>query len=264
MKKTLENVVEELAQKYDNAFFLVDGDSMKGDLCRIKGLDQTKVIYLYDYMAVGSATPEILSEEFIRMRADALSGAPYGEYTVEEYERENASELRKLLEMKGAEIILLQYDCYVSQIWQLTMQAYIEQEKLAKEITRVIVCEGNHSFLAKEIKVIDVFGSHSAYCELVCNHKTIDLSRYLIDKKTVEYYLDINSEVGNLTKYICEVSSGFEDPYTACGMFLYDFQEGGLGDREFLQIAYKTLSEKTEHQDVIKKWNKERKRRNLS
>lgn len=260
---TLKNAIHEIIKKNSTATFLVDGDTLQGDICSYKCPSSAKFIFVRDYMATGTAAPVILSKEFIAMRTEAWSN-PYDTepYTTEKYEVECASVLRELSEIKPTDIILIQFDCYVSQIWQLTMQAYIEQLGIANKVKRLCFYDDCKSdFYVSHFDEIDIKGAHEAYCQLVCRHEPRDLMNYLIDAEAVECYLDINSPTGPLREYICKTSSTFESPYHACGIFFRDYPKWGLGDGEFIMIAMQTLSQNPKYAETVKKWKRILKRR---
>lgn len=260
---TLKNAIHEIIKKNSTATFLVDGDTLQGDICSYKCPSSAKFIFVRDYMATGTAAPVILSKEFIAMRTEAWSN-PYDTepYTTEKYEVECASVLRELSEIKPTDIILIQFDCYVSQIWQLTMQAYIQQLGIANKVKRLCFYDDCKSdFYVSHFDEIDIKGAHEAYCQLVCRHEPRDLMNYLIDAEAVECYLDINSPTGPLREYICKTSSTFESPYHACGIFFRDYPKWGLGDGEFIMIAMQTLSQNPKYAETVKKWKRILKRR---
>lgn len=259
---TLKNAIGEIIKENPSATFLVCGDSLLGSIRSYKYPNSTKFIFARDYMAIGTADPVILSKEFIALRTEAWSN-PYNiSYTTEKYEVKCASALRKLSEMKPSDIILVQFDCYVSQIWQLTMQAYIEQLGIADKVKRLCFYDDCFSdFYVSHFNEIAVRGAHEAYCQLVCRHEPRDLREYLIDPEAVECYLDINSLAGPLREYIRKTSSTFDSPYHACGIFLQDYENWGLGDGEFLMIAMQTLSQDPKYAETVKKWTHILKRR---
>ena len=249
LKKAIHNIIKENPM----VTFLVDGDSLLGDIRSYKYPSGAKFIFVRDYMATGTAEPTILSEEFIALRTEAWNN-PYDTepYTTEKYEVECASALRELSEIKPTDIVLVQFDCYVSQIWQLTMQAYIEQLGIADRIKRLCFYDDCKSdFYVSHFDEIDIKGAHEAYCQLVCRHEPRDLTKYLIDSEAIDCYLDINSPTGPLCEYICKISSTFENPYHACGIFFRDYPKWGLGDREFIKIAMQTLSQNQKYAETI-------------
>ena len=214
-------------------------------------------------MATGTAAPIILSKEFIALRTEAWNN-PYGfePYTAEKYEAECASALRELSETKPSDIVLVQFDRYVSQIWQLTMQAYIEQLGITDKIKMLCFYDDCKSdFYVSHFDEIDVKGAHEAYCQLICRHEPRDLTNFLIDAEAVDCYLDLTSPAGPLREYICKTSSTFESPYHACGIFFRDYPKWGLGDGEFIMIAMQTLSQNLKYAETAKKWKRILKRR---
>ncbi len=254
---TLKETIAQLIESNPNTIFLVDGDSLRGDCSKIKGFNRDKFIFVRDYMAVGTAAPEVLSPEFISLRIESLCG-PFGNklYSEKAYEQECISGLRSLAHMPAAEIVLIQYDCYVSRIWQMTMMAYIEQLGCSNCVKRILFYDGERTFGVSRMDDISVEGAHEAYCRIVCEKKMIDLSQYLISEEAVACYFDINSSDGKLRQYIRDVSSGYDKHASATGQFLYDFADWGLGDGEFIRIAYQTLSEDPRFEAVAKKWKK--------
>lgn len=261
---TLENAIHKIIRENPAATFLVNGNTIQGDIRSYSCPKTASFIFVQDYMAVGTAAPNILSQEFIALRAEALT-YPFDKIltvTTEKYEDEFASSLRELAEIKNANIVLLQYDCYVSQIWQLTMQAYIEQLGIATSVKRVCFCEtDDYNFAASNYAEISIQGSHNAYCQLVCHHEAIVLARYSIEQAAVECYLDINSTTGALRNYICETSSKYDNPNSACGIFFRDFPQWGLWDIDYFKIAVETLSQNPKYAETVKKWKRILKRR---
>lgn len=253
---SLKDALHQIIQQNPTATFLVDGTSLRGDIRSYNCPNSANFIFVRDYMAVGIGAPEILSEDFITLRVAALNGPYIGPCTIERYEKEFAAELRELPKYKDSKIFLLQFDCYVSQIWQLTMQAYIEQIGFADSIKRVCFNDAGANFSVSQVDTIAIEGSHDAYCKLVCEHKSVNLKKYFITEEAVRCYLDINSETGALRDYICETSSQFNNPFHAAGQFLSDFQAWGLGDGEFLTIALQTLSRDANYKKTLQKWGK--------
>lgn len=247
----LENAVQKIIENYANAVFIVDGDVLRRTIHFYPNKDKAKFIYFTDNMAVGSASADILSDDFIALRAEILNNLHC--YSVENYKK-GCDELKGVSEYKNAEIILLQFDCYMSQIWQLTMQAYMEQLEITEHIKRL--CIDYSSFRINSVDNIDIDGSHNAYCNLLCRHKYINSERYLIETEAVECYLDINSTNGELRNYIRNVSSQFENPFKACGKFFHDFPKWGLGESEFFKIAVETFSQDEKYVDIMKKWKR--------
>lgn len=260
---TLKNAIHEIIKKNPTATFLVDGDTLRGDIRSYKCPNSAKFIFVRDYLATGTVAPIFLSEEFIALRTEAWNN-PYDTepYITEKYEVECASALRELSEIKPTDIILVQFDCYVSQIWQLTMQAYIEQLGIAGSVKRLCFYDDcKTDFYVSHFDEISVKGAYEVYCQLVCRHEPRDLAKYLIDAEAVDCYLDINSPAGPLREYICETSSSFENPYHAYGVFLRDYEKWGLSESEFLMIAMQTLSQNSEYSETVKKWKRILKRR---
>ena len=254
---TLRKTINKIIKENPYATFLVNGDTIRGDILSYKCPNSARFIFVRDGMVVGTAAPDILSKEFIVLRAAVCNNPYYKPYTVEEYETDFASELKKLSAIKHSEIVLVQSDCYVSQIWQLTMQAYIEQNGIASRVKRICFYDNcKADFYVSHIDEISVEGAHAAYCQLVCRHKTTDLSKFLISEEAVNCYLDINSPTGQLREYICNTSSRFENYYSAYGNFLSNYEKWGLDHSEFLWIATQTLSQFPKYAKVIKVWNK--------
>ena len=211
----------------------------------------------------GTAAPIILSKEFIALRTEAWNNT-YGfePYTAEKYEAECASALRELSETKPSDIVLVQFDRYVSQIWQLTMQAYIEQLGITDKVKMLCFYDDCKSdFYVSHFDEIDVKGAHEAHCQLICRHEPRDLTNFLIDAEAVDCYLDLTSPAGPLREYICKTSSTFESPYHACGIFFRDYPKWGLGDGEFIMIAMQTHSQNLKYAETAKKWKRILKRR---
>lgn len=256
----LFDVLDKLLKQYPNSTFLIDGDTLRGEFKSLININLGKFVFVRDYMGTGTGAPEILSTKHIAYRAKEFD-CPWDDtvsYTSDDYERDCAAELRTLSERKDAEIVLVQFDCHISSIFQLTMQAYIEQLGITDHIIRVVFCERCANFRAEFICIkcdtILVAGSHQAYCLLVCEHKAVKLLKYLISNTAVKSYLDIHSPAGKLANYIRNTSSCFDNPFCAAGIFLRDFPRLGLGDFEFLRIAYSMLNNDARYYDVAKKW----------
>jgi len=256
----LIKVIDKLLIRHPDATILVDGNSLCGDFAPFIRLNRGKFIFVRDYMGTGTAAPEILSPEFIALRVRKFND-PQGKkkYSATDYEWEVASALRVIPDRKGTEVIFVQFDCHLSQMWQLTMQAYIEQSMIADHITRIVFCEKHinksHSeWICTKYDTIPVARSHEAYCQLICQHKKMKLSHFFISSAAVKSYLDVNASNGKLAAYIRNVSSTFDNPFFAAGRFLRDFPRLGLGDMDFLRIAYYTLEKDEEYQAVAKQW----------
>ena len=203
---------------------MVAGDSLRGDICSYRLPERGRFIFVHDCVAAESAIGK-------------LAGAEY------------------------SEIVLVQYDCYVSQIWQLTMQAYIEKFEISDHIKRICFYDGESDFRISRIDEIKIVGSYDAYCQLVCKHMRTELSQYLIDAEAVEYYLDIYSQTGKLRHYICQTSAKYDSPYDAYGVFCRDYPLWGLGDREFMMIAMETFSKDPQFAETAKRWKRILKKR---
>ena len=256
----LFEVLNKLIAQHPNTTFLIDGDSLRGEFKRLIDTNPGKYIFVRDYMGTGIGAPEILSAEHIAHRIKEFC-YPWNDsvtYTSDNYEQECATELRTLSEKKDTEIVLVQFDCHISSVFQLTMQAYCEQLGITDHIIRVVFCEKSDSvrteFICCKYDTIPIAGSHQAYCKLVCEHRYVQLSKYLISSTAVKSYLDVHSPTGKLAEYIRNTSSSFDNPFSAVGMFLRDFWRLGLGDLEFLKIAYSTLVDDPKYYKVAKKW----------
>lgn len=144
--------------------------------------------------------------------------------------------------------------------FQLTMQAYIEQLGVADYITRVVFVEQikhhHYDFVCNKFDRIPVTKSSDAYCRLVCQHKPVKLSQYKISQTVVKAYLDIYAPQGKLAQYIRTTGSTVDNPFAATGVFLKDYRRLGLGDFEFLRIAYTILDEDERFSDTVQKWKK--------
>lgn len=194
----IEEAIQKIIEHSTNAVFIVSGDIFCGDIRLCPNRDKARFIYLRGDIPFGKSVPDILSDEFVELRAKALDDPL--ERTAESY-----NELKCLSKYKNAEIILLQFDWYMLQIWQLKMQAYIEQIGITNRIKRL--CIDDSSFCINSVDDIDICGSHKAFYSLVCRHKPINSERYLIEPAAVKCYLDINSTNGELHAYIKNISS---------------------------------------------------------
>ena len=153
--------------------------------------------------------------------------------------------------IKKSTIVLVQYDCFISQIWQLTMEAYIEHLGINDHIQRVC--------FDKDINVsrydrITVNGAQEAYYQLVCQHRQVDLSEYLITPQAVQCYLDIHLQNGVFYNHICNISSRFENPHSAYFAFIREFPEWGLDLTDFMKIAMKVFSDNPLYIKTAEKW----------
>lgn len=250
-QETICEAIEALLQKHSNAVFLVNGTSFYGELHKFSCADREKFLMIGDYMATGAVDREILSEKYIEMRTKEFND-PWGEiYTKQEYERDCVSKLRSLAKREKAEVILVQFDCLVSQIWQLTMQAYVEQIGISDHVTRLVFC---HDFSVGENNRIFILGSYDAYCQLMCQHKKIDVSRFMITHAAVDCYLAIHTTENIFKEYILKKSATFDTPYSAFIAFSKDFPQWGLEDRDFMRIAYNTMCASGRYKDVAKRW----------
>ena len=242
----VEEAIQKIIERSANAVFIAGGDIFRGNIRRCPNRDKAKFIYLRGDISYGEAVPDIHSNEFMELKVKALDD-PLG-WVAESY-----NGLKYLAECKNAEIILLQFDWYTLQIWQLATQAYIEQLGITDHIQRL--CIDDSSFCINSVGNIDIGGSHKAFYSLVCRQKPINLEKYLIEPAAVQCYLDINSTNGELRDYIKNVSSQFENPYRACGRFFADFPKWG-GEEEFLKIAMETLSQDEKCVDKMKHWKR--------
>lgn len=246
----VENVVQKIIENSTNAVFIVEGNVLRGNINLCPNKDKAKFIYFIDNMATGPASVDILSDCFIALRAETLKNLSYA---AESYKR-GCVELKSLSGYKNDEIILLQFDWYTSQIWQLVMQAYIEQLGITDHIKRL--CIDDTSFCINSVDNIYIDGSHNAYCSLVCRHNPINLERYLIEPDAIKCYLDINSLTGHLRDYIRNVSSKFENPFHAYVKFLNDFPKWGLSDNSFFKLAIEAFSQDKKYTDIIRNWKR--------
>lgn len=249
----VENAVQKIIEDSTNAVFLVEGDILCGSIRLCQNINDAKFIYVNDDMSFGDATPIILSNEFAELKAKALNN-PFGKsHTAEKYKQECIT-IKDFSEYKNAEIILLQFDCYKSQIWQLAMQAYIEQLGITDHIKRL--CIDDIYFCINSVDNIDTDGSHNAFYSVICKHNSINLERYLIEPDAIKCYLDINSPNGELRDYIRNVSSQFENPFRAFVKFSKNFPKWGLSDYSFFKIAFETPSQDKKYADTIKNWKR--------
>lgn len=256
----VENAVQKIIKYSTNAVFIVEGNILRGSIRLCPNMNDAKFIYVNNDMYFGRTVPDILSNEFAEWEAKTLNN-PFGKsYTAEKYKQECIA-LKSLSEYKNAEIILLQFDCYRSQIWQLAMQAYIEQLGITNHIKRL--CIDDDSFCINSVDNIDIDGSHNAFYSLVCRHKPINSERYLIEPTAIKCYLDINSPNGEFHNYIRNVSSKFENPFHAYVKFLNDFPKWGLCDNSFFKLPIETLSQDERYVDTIKNWKRIIKRSEL-
>lgn len=249
----VENAVQKIIEYSTNAVFVVEGNILRGSIRLCPNMNDAKFIYVNDDMYFGRTVPDILSSEFVEWEAKTLNN-PFGKsYTAEKYKQECIT-LKDFCEYKNVEIILLQFNCYRSQIWQLAMQAYIEQLGITNHIKRL--CIDDSSFCINSVNNIDIDGSYNAFSDLVCRHKYINSERYLIESDTIECYLDLNSPNGELRDYVRNVSSQFENPFRAYVKFLNDFPKWGLSDDSFFKIAIETPSKDEKYADTIRNWKR--------
>ena len=250
----IEEAIQKIIEHSTNAVFIVSGDIFCGDIRLCPNRDKAMFIYLRGDIPFGKSVPDILSDEFVELGAKALDD-PLGR-TAESY-----NELKCLSKYKNAEIILLQFDWYMLQIWQLKMQAYIEQIGITNRIKRL--CIDDASFCINSVDNINIDGSYNAFSDLFCRHKYINSERYLIEPDAIKCYLDINSPTGKLRDYIRNVSSKFENPFHAYVKFLDDFPKWVLSDNSFLKLAIETLSKDKKYADIIGNWKRIIKRSDL-
>lgn len=261
---SLSETAKRFKEIFKDAVYVVDGFTVGGDIKHGYG-SLNDFIFTNDYMCLGSAHPDILSAEYIKARVAAQNIGGRDRCTEEEYERDEAAELRKLSEnfKSKKNIVIIQWNCLLSDIWRLTMQAYIEQLQLTDNIVSIRIEEvhktksSGSEMVCTDCKEINILGSHEAYCKLVCNHQRVNLLKFRISEEAVDCYLDINSGCGRLEKYILEKSTKYENPYAAAGIFLRDFTEWGLGDGEFLKIACETLAKHKKFAPILQRWRKE-------
>lgn len=231
----LNDAIQKIIDVNSDAIFVVEGDVFCGTLKLIQGIDEDNFIYVTDTMDIGEVHSSILSEEFIALRVKTLSnlsGVPY-DIEYKRYEQ-FVSKLRKMARRSGVNIYFIQSNYYISQIWQLTMQAYIKQIGIGKHIKRLCVDESLDCI--SNFDDIAISGSYNAYCKLMCCRIPIDLEKYLIETEAVKCYLDINSNNIILKDYIRKMSLHFKNKYQAFVQFNKDFPNWGLSDTTFFKI----------------------------
>ena len=249
----VENAVQKIIENSANAVFIVEGSILRESIRLCPNINDAKFIYVNDDMYFGGTVPNIPSNKIAELGAEGLNN-PYGKsYTAEKYKQECIT-LKSLSEYKNAEIILLQFNCYRSQIWQLAMQAYIEQLGITDHIKRL--CIDDSSFCINSVDNIDIDGSYNAFSDLGCRHNSINSEKYLIEPDAIGCYLDINSPTGKLRDYIRNVSSQFENPFRAYVKFLNDFPKWGLSDSSFFKLVIETLSKDERYIDKIRNWKR--------
>lgn len=249
----VENAVQKIIENSANVVFIVEGSILRGSIRLCPNMNDAKFIYVNDGMYFGGTVPNIPSNKIAELGAEGLNN-PYGKsYTTEKYKQECIT-LKSLSEYKNAEIILLQFNCYRSQIWQLAMQAYIEQLGMTDHIKRL--CIDDSSFCINSVDNIDIDGSHNAFYSLMCRYNPINSERYLIEPDAIGCYLDINSPTGKLRDYIRNVSSQFENPFRAYVKFLNGFPKWGLSDNSFFKLAIETFSKDKKYADTIRNWKR--------
>jgi len=257
MSESLSKAIAKILSNSPNTVFLVDGVCISYIIERDFRAHKRNFIYVNDYMALGRASSTILSAEYIHLRSKSFNGPLAMEpYTESQYETEHASPLRKLAEFRDHPVALIQADCLISHIWQLTMLAYIEQLGIEGHVTQILFFETRSDFHVKDINQIDIRGAHADFCQLVCRHKPVNLQKYRIPYEAVSCYLELNGKNRILREYILQESTKYDNPYTACGQFLYDFPTWGLSDDVFLNLAYSILLESPEHKELSVKWKK--------
>lgn len=249
----VENAVQKIIENSANVVFIVEGSILRGSIRLCPNMNDAKFIYVNDGMYFSGTVPNIPSNKIAELGAEGLNN-PYGQsYNAEKYKQECIT-LKSLSEYKNAEIILLQFNCYRSQIWQLAMQAYIEQLGMTDHIKRL--CIDDSSFCINSVDNIDIDGSHNAFYSLMCRYNPINSERYLIEPDAIGCYLDINSPTGKLRDYIRNVSSQFENPLRAYVKFLNDFPKWGLSDNSFFKLVIGTLSKDERYIDKIRNWKR--------
>ena len=134
----VENAVQKIIEYSTNAVFIVEGNILHGSIRLCPNMNDAKFIYVNDDIYFCRTVSDILSNELAEWEAKSLNN-PFGKsYIAEKYKQECIT-LKDFSEYKNAEIILLQFNCYRSQIWQLAMQAYIEQLGITNHIRRLCI-----------------------------------------------------------------------------------------------------------------------------
>lgn len=250
----IKDALQKVIERSTNAVFVAEGDMFRGEVKLCPNSDKAKFIYVRDDFCIGKSSPDLLSDEFVALRAEGEPFPLNPPSAVERYKERCLPALIELQECKNAQIYLLQWDDYISQIWQLAMQAVIEQNGLSNRVTRLRI---DDSFLMSDCDDdILIDGSYEAYCEIICRHRNMSAEKFLIDPAAVECYLDINSPDGKLRDYIRNVSTQFENPCRAVWPFFCDFPEWGVSDSAFLRFAMETLSEDEKYAEKFKQWKK--------
>ena len=250
----IKDALQKVIERSTNAVFVVDGDVLRGDIKLCPNSDKAKFIYVRDNFCIGKSSPDLLSDEFVALRAEGEPHPLNPPSAVERYKERCLPALLELQECKNAQIYLLQWDGYISQIWQLAMQAVIEQNGLTNRVTRLRIDDSVLMSDCDDDILID--GSYEAYCEIICRHRSMSVEKFMIDPAAVECYLDINSPDGKLRDYIRNVSTQFENPYLAVGQFFREYYDWGVGDGAFLRFAMETLSEDEKYAEKFKQWKK--------
>ncbi len=235
--RTPAQVCERLSNEYGDLTVVLFGDALEGSMVKAKVPTNTKYICFKDTMETGKSVANILSEEFINVRAEEYRKANETiESALERYGKECLAPMEYLKSRKNSKVVFLTFDNYVCSIWQLTVMAFLESQGICNSIVRIVV--NDNDWMVGSIDHIELAGVQQAYESILCNHNFISLDQYKISEEAVKGWLDIQSPNGVLVNFIKKECRGLS-VLEAFRKFLFDlqFQKWGVSDVVFKKIA---------------------------
>lgn len=234
---TPAQVCEQLSDKYGDLTIILFGDALAGSVIRAKVTISTKYICFKDTMETGESVATILSEDFIRLRAEECrEDNETIKSALEYYGKGCVAPLEYLKSQKNSKVVFLTFGTYVCFIQQLTVMAFLESQGICNSIVRIVV--NDNDWTVDSIEHIELAGAQQAYESILCNHNFISLDQYKISGEAVKGWLDIQNPNGVLVNFIKKECRGLS-VLEAFRKFLFDpqFQKWGVSDVVFKKIA---------------------------
>lgn len=254
--KNLIAILKEIAERNDSVVAVVHGVADSGPLYEADLPSNLKILCIGDYMECGIFTHRILSEEFIQERCKLYRNLceEYSE-TARDYREYTVKPLLYLKNHKTDKIVLAQIDCDTSDIWYLTMLAYLEQEKTAEEVIRVKFDAERDTAYYYGVNTVN--GALSAYQSFICDRKMTNLEQFGISQKSIECFLDFYNYAGSMADFLKSVR--LKCWPISYAYFLREHGNVGLSESAFLWIAKYLWEDDSDGQKILARWDRNRK-----
>ena len=165
--RTPAQVCERLFNEYGDLTVVLFGDALAGSMVKAKVPTNTKYICFKDTMETGKSVANILSDEFINVRAEEYrKDSETMESALERYGKECLAPMEYLKFRQNSKVVFLTFDNYVCSIWQLTVMAFLESQGICNSIVRIVV--NDNDWMVGSINHIELAGAQQAYESISC------------------------------------------------------------------------------------------------